>query len=68
MRRLRSFPPALLAVLALAALLAAAPAARGVAEKELPEAYRQWLAEVAPIITKEERAAFLKLEKDFFLL
>lgn len=65
MRRLRPAAAALLAALATLTLLAAPPAARGGAEKELPEAYRQWLAEVAPIITKEERAAFLKLEKDY---
>ncbi len=64
MSRLRTAPRPrtwlLLLLLAGAAtpLLAATPA-------ELPEAYRQWLDEVEPLITKEERAAFLKLERDY---
>ncbi len=35
------------------------------AEAELPEAYKQWLDEVASLISKEERAAFLLLDKDY---
>ena len=31
----------------------------------LPQTYQEWLQEVAPLITKEEREAFLKLEKDY---
>lgn len=34
-------------------------------ETDLAEEYRAWLDEVDAIITKEERAAFLKLEKDY---
>lgn len=67
MRRLRRRPAlaAVLLALALAGVLAAASAARAVAEKDLPEVYRQWLEEVASIITKEEKATFLGLEKDY---
>jgi len=31
----------------------------------LPEKYRQWLAEVDPILTRDEKAAFLGLAKDY---
>ncbi len=31
----------------------------------LPEKYRQWLDDVEPIISKEEKALFLELEKDY---
>lgn len=40
-----------------------APALRSVAS--LPETYRTWLEEVALLISKDERLAFLKLEKDY---
>ena len=33
--------------------------------EKLPEKYRQWLEEVAVLITPEERKAFLVLEKDY---
>ena len=42
----------------------AADAAKA-AESALASEYSAWLEEVAPILTKEERAAFLKLEKDY---
>ncbi len=66
MPRLRPLRRCLAAALLLAAALAS-PAAVVAAssEKELAEVYRDWLAEVAPLITKEERATFLKLEKDY---
>lgn len=35
------------------------------AREQLPEKYKQWLNGVDVIITKEERATFLKLEKDY---
>jgi Ca-activated chloride channel family protein len=66
-RRFRRCRSAALAVLLLAAALPAPAAAAS--EKELvaalPEVYQEWLAEVEPLITKEERATFLKLEKDY---
>jgi VWFA-related protein len=49
------------------ALLLLCPGLSG-AEKpvaSLPEKYRLWLEEVEPLITKAEREAFLKLEKDY---
>ena len=52
----------------LALLLAPAPAWPAAAADpaaDLPEEYRLWLEEVDPILTKDERAAFLKLEKDY---
>ena len=65
MRRFLRLRPALAAAaLALLAALAPPPAS-ALTEKELPEAYRQWLEQVAPLITKEERASFLKLDKDY---
>ena len=48
----------------LAPLLAPRPAT-AIEVKDLPEEHRAWLEEVDAIITKEERAAFLKLEKDY---
>lgn len=45
--------------------LAAAPPASALEAKDLPEEHRAWLDEVDAIITKEERAAFLNLEKDY---
>lgn len=48
----------------LAPLLAPRPAT-AIELKDLPEEHRAWLEEVDAIITKEERAAFLKLEKDY---
>jgi Ca-activated chloride channel family protein len=53
---------ALLAALALLALpaLAAAPL-----PEKLPEKYGQWISEVAPLLTDEERATFLALAKDY---
>ncbi|KAB2961930.1 MAG: VWA domain-containing protein [Thermoanaerobaculia bacterium] len=63
---------ALLLVLA-AVLPGAAPAATDepskaqlrAAEQALPEVYRVWLLEVAPLITEAERRTFLALEKDY---
>jgi Ca-activated chloride channel family protein len=63
----------LLALVALAAPGRAAAAAepklgraeRQALEERLPPEFRRWLAEVAPILTEEERDAFLKLEKDY---
>lgn len=46
-------------------LLATAGSAFAVTEEELDPEFRAWLEEVSPIITKAERAAFLKLEKDY---
>ena len=48
---------------ALLALVVAVHAAAGI--KDLPPKYRQWLAEVEPLLGKPERKAFLKLEKDY---
>ena len=45
--------------------LGTAASAFGDAAAALPERYRKWLAEVAVIITKEERRAFLGLDKDY---
>ncbi len=53
------------ALLVAAFLVALAAPAFAIAEKDLPETYRLWLEEVAPIITKAEREAFLALEKDY---
>src|SRR6185436_16661329 len=33
--------------------------------QKLPEKYQQWLAEIDPLITEAELAAFLALEKDY---
>ena len=58
--------------LTLALLLLAAPAAAERAAKapsdlpaDLPQRYRDWLEEVAPLITPEERQAFLALTRDY---
>ena len=55
---------ALLAPLALTSPLAAVdpPAS---AQQDLPADYQAWLDEVDSILTKEERAAFLNLDKDY---
>lgn len=55
----------LLFPLALLAPLAAPRSLPAVEQKDLPEEYSLWLDEVDAIITKEERAAFLNLEKDY---
>lgn len=55
----------LLFPLALLSPLAAPRPLPAVEQKALPEEYRAWLDEVDAIITKEERAAFLNLEKDY---
>ncbi len=55
----------LLFPLALMAPLAAPRSLPAVEQKDLPEEYSLWLDEVDAIITKEERAAFLNLEKDY---
>ena len=55
----------LLAAALFAALAAPGPAVAAASPKELPEKYRTWLEEVELIITKEETAAFLALEKDY---
>ena len=50
------------------ALLTAEPAAAAGKKKrvgQLPEKYRNWLKEVALIIEKKERKAFLELEQDY---
>lgn len=44
--------------------LASAPLL-AISEADLEPEYRAWLEEVAPILTKAEREAFLKLEKDY---
>ena len=62
---------AVAALAAVAALVVVVPAGAGKKAEErqavanLPQTYREWLQEVAPLITKEEREAFLKLEKDY---
>ena len=55
----------LLFPLALLAPLAAPRSLPAVEQKDPPEEYSLWLDEVDAIITKEERAAFLNLEKDY---
>ena len=67
LRSRRLFAAALLVAAGLAGLAAAARADKVdiTAEATLDPAYKAWLDEVAAIITKEERAAFLKLEKDY---
>lgn len=68
-RPARSAPqPGLFRFLTLMALLfagASAPPAWAVEAKDLPAEYRAWLEEVDAIVTKEEREAFLKLDKDY---
>ncbi len=54
-----------LLLFALLASLALSPPLPAVDQKDLPEDYILWLEEVDAILTKEERAAFLKLEKDY---
>src|SRR5262245_356736 len=54
-----ALPLAVLAAVSLSRSLAA------IEQKDLAEEYRAWLDEVDAIITKEERAAFLGLEKDY---
>ena len=49
----------------LLALLLATPRLPAIDQKDLPADYRAWLEEVDSIVTKEELAAFLKLEKDY---
>lgn len=49
----------------LAAIFCLLPAAAAARSGDLPEPYRQWLEEVELLITKAEREAFLKLEKDY---
>jgi VWFA-related protein len=58
--------PAVLAGLVVTAvlLLAAANPEKAAIEK-LPEKYRAWLEEVSVLITKDERAAFLKIVEDY---
>ncbi len=56
----------LLAVLAVAALLVGAKKKEPEPlPEDLPEVYRVWLDEIDVLITEEERAAFLTLEKDY---
>ncbi len=52
-------------LIALLGVLFAAPRLPAIEAKDLPAEYRAWLEEVDSIVTKEERAAFLKLEKDY---
>lgn len=40
-------------------------AAAGDVPAELPARYREWLEEVAPLMTPEERAVFLALQRDY---
>jgi VWFA-related protein len=53
------------ATVAVSLLLPVASAAAPSRQAELPEKYRQWLLEVAPILSEEERALFLSLTKDY---
>ncbi|HSM12466.1 MAG TPA: VWA domain-containing protein [Thermoanaerobaculia bacterium] len=68
---MRRVPLVLALAAALMPLVAPAPLRAGdraelrEAEKNLPEAYKRWLEEVDALITDEERAAFLALEKDY---
>jgi VWFA-related protein len=69
-RRRQGLATAVFAVLAvLAVLVLSPPPAAATPERaavaQLSEKHRQWLAEVDPILTKEERAAFLGLAKDY---
>ncbi len=50
---------------ALAAILAATVAFAGVKPKDLPQRYQDFLAEVALLMSKEERESFLEIEKDY---
>jgi len=54
---------AIVAVVAVVCLLL--PLAASAAPAALPEKYQQWLLEVAPILSVEERALFLSLTKDY---
>jgi Ca-activated chloride channel family protein len=47
------------------AALAAPNATTAKLVEKLPEKYRQWLLEVAPILSEEERTLFLSLTKDY---
>jgi Ca-activated chloride channel homolog len=73
-RRPPAVVPAVLFVLAVLCVLVprplagAAPASRAEQRElaaKLPEKYRQWLLEVDPILSDEERAAFFALAKDY---
>lgn len=59
------FARAVASTCGLLALLMAAPRLPAIDQKDLPAEYRAWLEEVDSIVTKEERAAFIKLEKDY---
>ena len=68
-------PPGLVCALLLLAMTPGGTAAQrqGPAQDEaaaeipadLPERYREWLEEVAPLITPEERTVFLSLQRDY---
>ncbi len=59
-------PPAgALAAAALAAFLAASGLLAAVKAKDLPQRYQDFLAEVALLMSKEERESFLEIEKDY---
>jgi GWxTD domain-containing protein len=72
---MRKLVLSLVAALALAAVAPGHPVAgddgklgraeREALEERLPPEFRRWLVEVDPIITEEERDAFLRLEKDY---
>jgi len=59
------FARAVASTCGLLALLMAAPRLQAIDQKDLPAEYSAWLEEVDSIVTKDERAAFLKLEKDY---
>lgn len=62
---LHSLSRGLLAALLLVALVAPGSAFAAKIPDSLPAAYQEWLQSVEPIITKEERDAFLTLEEDY---
>jgi Ca-activated chloride channel homolog len=64
-RRLARVAILLVVAGALPCLAAAKPAAPSDVPADLPLRYRDWLEEVAPLITPEERAYFLTLTRDY---